>query len=183
MRVALYERVSTFDQTCLNQEIELIGYCNRLGYQIVGVYKDEGISGSKTSRPQLNKLLNDMRRKCFDAIVVWKFDRLGRSTSHLLQVLDEMNGLNVRLIATSQSIDTDTPMGKFFFTILSSFAEMEREIIRERIKLGLERTKIQGTRLGRPKGSKDKVVRKTDGYKLPRKKGVLSAPVPVLNLT
>ena len=88
MRVALYERVSTFDQTCLNQEIELIGYCNRLGYQIVGVYKDEGISGSKTSRPQLNKLLNDMRRKCFDAIVVWKFDRLGRSTSHLLQVLD-----------------------------------------------------------------------------------------------
>lgn len=166
MKVAIYLRVSTIEQTTLNQEIELKSYCERNNYDIYKIYKDEGVSGIKTSRPQLDLMLQDMRNKLFDAIIVWKFDRLGRSTSHLLQVLEELKNKNVRLIATSQSIDTDTPMGKFFFTILSGFAEMEREIIKERIKLGLERRKKEGKSLGRPIGSKDKKYRKKSGYLL-----------------
>ncbi|MEK6859948.1 MAG: recombinase family protein [Nanoarchaeota archaeon] len=164
IKTAIYVRVSKLDQTTLNQELELGDYCKRNNYEIYKLYKDEGISGAKTSRPQLDLMLQDMRNKIFDAIVVWKFDRLGRSTSHLLQVLEEMKNKGVRLIATSQNIDTDTPMGKFFFTILSGFAEMEREIIRERILLGLERRKKQGKQLGRPFGAKDRKYRKKGGY-------------------
>ena len=164
MKVAIYLRVSTLDQTTLNQELELQSYCRREGHEIYKIYKDEGVSGIKESRPKLDLMLQDMRTKSFDAIVVWKFDRLGRSTAHLLQVLEELKNKNIRLIATSQNIDTSTPMGKFFFTILSGFAEMEREIIRERILLGLKRRKKQGKLLGRPKGSKDKKRRKKGGY-------------------
>jgi len=180
MKVAIYLRVSTSDQTTLNQEIELKSYCERLDYEITDIYKDEGVSGSKTSRPELDRLLQDMRLKKFEAIIVWKFDRLGRSTQHLLQVLEEMKNKNVRLIATSQNIDTDTPMGKFFFVILSGFAEMEREIIRERIQLGLERRKKQGKKLGRPKGSKDKGRRKKGGYYL-RYQGNKKTSPPKIN--
>lgn len=170
MKGALYLRVSTLDQTTLNQEIELKEYCDRNQIEIYKIYKDEGISGSKTSRPQLDLMLQDLRDKKFDVLIVWKFDRLGRSTSHLLQVLEEMKNKGVRLIATSQSIDTESPMGKFFFTILSGFAEMERGMMGERIKLGLERRKKQGKLLGRPKGSLDKSYRKKGGYYLRWKK-------------
>jgi len=163
---ALYLRVSKSDQTTLNQELELKSYCQRNDWDIFNVYKDEGVSGSKTSRPELDKMLKDMRDKKFQAVIVWKFDRLGRSTAHLLQVLEEMKNKEIRLIATSQSIDTDTAMGKFFFTILSGFAEMERGIITERINLGLARVKKQGKKLGRPSGSKDKNYRKKSGYLL-----------------
>lgn len=163
-KVAIYLRVSTNEQTTLNQEIELTEYCKRNNLEIYKIYKDEGVSGSKTSRPQLDLMLKDMREKQFDSVIVWKFDRLGRSTKHLLQVLEEMQNKNIRLIATSQSIDTDTPMGKFFFTILSGFAEMERELIRERVKLGLERRRAQGLPLGRQLGSKDKGRRRISGY-------------------
>lgn len=162
--VGIYIRVSKLDQTTLNQELELIEYCKRNDYSIYKIYKDEGISGSKTSRPQLDLMLQDMRNKRFSIILCWKFDRLGRSTQHLLQVLEELRNKNVRLIATSQSIDTSTTMGKFFFTILSGFAEMERELIRERILLGLERRKKEGFTLGRKKGSKDRGRRRTSGY-------------------
>jgi site-specific DNA recombinase len=164
MKAALYLRVSTLDQTTLNQEIELREYCRRNYIDIFEIYKDEGVSGSKTSRPELDKMLKDMRDKRFDSVVVWKFDRLGRSTAHLLQVLEEMKNKGIVLIATSQNIDTSTPMGKFFFTILSGFAEMEREMITERIKLGLQRRKKQGKLLGRQKGAKDKGQRKRLGY-------------------
>jgi len=164
MLAALYLRVSTVDQTTLNQELELQEYCKRNDIEIYKIYKDEGVSGVKTSRPQLDLMLQDMRNGFFNCVVVWKFDRLGRSTAHLLQVLEELKNKEVRLIATSQNIDTSTPMGKFFFIILSGFAEMERELIRERIKLGLERRKKQGKPLGRQVGSKDKSRRKRLGY-------------------
>jgi DNA invertase Pin-like site-specific DNA recombinase len=164
MKAALYLRVSTSDQTTLNQELELKKYCERESLEVYSIYKDEGISGTKTSRPELDRMLQDMRSKLFDVVVVWKFDRLGRSTAHLLQVLEELKNKGVRLIATSQNIDTSTPMGKFFFTILSGFAEMEREMITERIKLGLARRKNQGKPLGRQKGAKDKARRRRLGY-------------------
>ena len=164
MKAGLYLRVSTADQTTLNQEIELKKYCENNNIEVYKIYKDEGISGSKTSRPQLDLMLQDMREKKFDCVVVWKFDRLGRSTAHLLQVLEELKNRNVRLIATSQNIDTSTPMGKFFFIILSGFAEMEREMIRERILLGLARRRKEGKVMGRPPGSKDKKRRRRSGY-------------------
>jgi DNA invertase Pin-like site-specific DNA recombinase len=164
MKAAIYLRVSTDEQTTLNQQIELLDYCKRNGFEVYKIYKDEGISGTKTSRPALDEMLQDMRNKMFGAVIVWKFDRLGRSTSHLLQVLEELKNKDVRLIATSQAIDTNTPMGKFFFTILSGFAEMERELIVERIRLGLDRAKKQGKALGRRSGSKDKASRKRLGY-------------------
>jgi len=160
----LYIRVSTLDQTTLNQELELKKYCENNNFEIVNIYKDEGISGSKVSRPQLDLMLQSMRRREFDAIVVWKFDRLGRNTQHLLQVLEELKNKKVRLIATTQNIDTSTPMGEFFFTILAGFAQMERELIRERINLGLERARKQGKSLGRQSGSKDKTSRSRKGY-------------------
>jgi DNA invertase Pin-like site-specific DNA recombinase len=164
MKAGLYLRVSTIDQTTLNQELELIDYCKKNDIDVYKIYKDEGISGTKTNRPQLDLMLQDMRNKLFDVVIVWKFDRLGRNTAHLLQVLEELRNKNIRLIATSQNIDTNTPMGKFFFTILSGFAEMEREMITERIHLGLSRARKEGKKLGRIKGSKDKIQRKRLGY-------------------
>jgi site-specific DNA recombinase len=166
MKVGIYVRVSTLDQTTFNQELEVTNYCNRMGYEIFKIYREEGVSGAKTTRPQLDLMLQDARNKMFDSIVVWKFDRLGRSTPHLLQVLQELNNLNIRLIATSQNVDTSTSMGKFFFTILAGFAEMEREMIIERIRLGVTRRRSQGKNMGRPKGSKDKGYRKKSGYYL-----------------
>lgn len=164
MKVALYLRVSTAEQTTLNQELELKEYCNRQGFEVFNIYKDEGVSGSKTSRPQLDLMLQDMRQGYFDCIVVWKLDRLGRSTQHLLQLLEEFQNKNVRLICTDMNIDTGTPQGKFFFTIVGAFAELEKEMIRERINLGLARRKSQGGKLGRLKGSKDKSKRSRLGY-------------------
>lgn len=177
----VYLRVSTNEQTTLNQEIELKKYCERENMEIYSIYKDEGVSGSKTSRPELDRMLKDMRAKCFDVVVVWKFDRLGRSTQHLLQVLEELKNKNVRLIATSQNIDTFTSMGKFFYTILSAFAEMERAMITERIKLSVARRRKEGKFVGRLKGSKDKSQRKRLGYfeRWANKKTTL--PIPALN--
>ena len=165
MKAAIYARVSTNDQTNENQLIELRKFCQNNNYEIVAEYSDI-ISGTKSSRPELDKMLKAMRDKEFNLVIVWKFDRLGRSTSHLLQVLEEMKNKKVRLIATSQNVDTETPMGKFFYTILSGFAEMERAMIVERVNLGLKRVKVGGKKLGRPLGGKDKKRRKLSGYLL-----------------
>ncbi len=164
MKVCIYVRVSTKDQTTLNQELELKKYCERNDYEVYKIYKDEGVSGSKTSREGLDLMLQDMRQKYFNAIIVWKLDRLGRSVQHLLQILEELKNKDVRLICTDMNIDTGTPQGKFFFTIIGAFAELEREIIRERIFAGLSRAKKQGKNLGRPKGTKDKKPRNKFGY-------------------
>lgn len=162
MKVAIYTRVSTQDQTNENQLIELRNYCQRNDHKIISEYSDT-ISGTKSSRPELDRMLQDMRDKKFEAVCVWKFDRLGRSTIHLLQVLEELKKKGVRLIATSQNIDTSTAMGKLFFTILSGIAELEREMIVERTMLGLARAKKEGKL--RPRG-KDKGRRRTSGYNL-----------------
>lgn len=164
MKIAIYVRVSTADQTTLNQELELKDYCKRMNYEIFNIYKDEGVSGSKTSRPELDKMLQDMRLKKFDAILVWKLDRLGRSLQHLLQILEELKDKEIRLICLDLNMDTGTAQGKLFFSLVGAFSEFEREIIRERINLGLARARKQGKHLGRPKGAKDKGRRKKGGY-------------------
>lgn len=164
MKAGLYVRVSTAEQTTLNQEINLIEYCKRNNIEVYKIYKDEGVSGSKTSRAGLDILLQDMRQRHFDCLIVWKLDRLGRSVQHLLQILEELKNKEVNLICTDMNIDTNTSQGKFFFTIIGAFAELEREMIRERIYLGLARAKKQGIKIGRQSGSKDKGVRKKAGY-------------------
>lgn len=164
MKVAIYLRVSTREQTTMNQEINLKEYCERNDYEIYKIYKDEGVSGAKTSREGLDLMLQDMRKGFFKTIIVWKLDRLGRSIQHLLQILQELHNRKVRLICTDMNIDTETAQGKFFFTIVGAFAELEREIIRERINLGISRAKAQGKKLGRPAGAKDKKKRNKLGY-------------------
>jgi len=166
MKVAIYVRVSTKDQTTENQILKVKEYCGQQGWEVYQIYRDEGVSGAKQSRPALDQMLQDMRQKKFKAVVTWKYDRLGRSVLHCLQVLEEMKNKNIRFIATSQSIDTSTPMGKYFLTNLLALAEMERELIRERINAGLDRAKAEGKKLGRPVGSKDKNRRRRSGYHL-----------------
>lgn len=175
----LYARASKKEQTTIQQIEQLKDYCNKNNIEIFNIY-EENISGTKTSRPQLDLMLKDMRDKKFEAVIVLKYDRLGRSTIHLLQVLEELKNNGVRLIATAQNIDTSTPMGKYFITNLMALAELEREWIQERTQAKLDyykeqikkkgyyitKKEVKRYSLGRQKGSKDKGRRKTSGYHL-----------------
>jgi DNA invertase Pin-like site-specific DNA recombinase len=157
MRVALYARVSTSDkgQDPEMQLRELREYCQRRGWNISSEYVDSGISGSKDSRPRLNELMLDANRRRFDAVVVWKFDRFARSTSHLLKALETFQALKVEFVSLTEGIDTSTPLGKLVFTILGAVAEMERELIRERIRAGVRNARAKGKKLGRPRAGVD----------------------------
>lgn len=156
--VALYARVSTTDQNCDLQLRELREYCQRRGWTISGEYVDTGWSGTKASRPQLDRLMNDARLRKVDCILVWKLDRWGRSVSNLVASLQELSTLNVRWIAVTQNIDTDesSPVGRLILHILASVAEFEREMIRERVKAGMKSAKHRGIRCGRPKKTFDR---------------------------
>ena len=155
LKAALYARVSTSDQHNENQLLELRRFCQNNDYEIIGEFADV-ISGVKDTRPQLDKLMQAARQKEFDCVICYKFDRMGRSTRHLLQILEELRNKGIRIIATSQNIDTESSAGKLFFTIIAGFAEMEREMMIERVNLSVKRAKSQGKIWGRPKGAKDK---------------------------
>src|SRR5262249_14403482 len=150
---ALYMRVSTkgHGQTTDTQALALREYAERRGFEIVSEYRDEGISGSKDSRPALDRLMKDARARKFDVVVVARFDRLSRSGSQLLRALEEFSHLGVDFVSLSESIDTSTPMGKMIFTVLGAVAELERNLIKERVHMGISRARKQGKRLGRPK--------------------------------
>ena len=150
MRLALYYRVSTGDQTNEPQRIELVEYCRRRGWENITEFSDV-ISGSKTGRPGLDAMMAGVRKHRFDAIVVVKMDRLGRSLSHLAQVLAELQSHRVALIATSQGIDTTStnPAATLQLHVLMAVAEFEREVIRERTKAGLAAAVAAGKTLGR----------------------------------
>jgi len=163
IRVSLYCRVSKLDQHPENQEIELKDYAKRNNFEIYKIYIDK-ISGAKDTRPALNELMTDARKKMFNAVLIWKVDRLGRNTAHMVQLVQELQNLDIELLITTLGIDTRKPVGKLILGVLSQIAEFEREQIRERIILGLERSKKEGKKLGRPKGSKDKERRRKSGY-------------------
>ena len=150
MKAALYCRVSTFEQTTENQRLELTRYCEARGWTATE-YLDAGVSGSKESRPALDRLLTDARRRRFDTLVVWRLDRLGRNLRHLILLLDELSALGVGFVSLNEGIDTTTPAGRLQLHILGAIAEFERERIRERVKLGMARAKAQGIRVGRPR--------------------------------
>jgi DNA invertase Pin-like site-specific DNA recombinase len=157
LKIALYARVSTSDkgQDPHMQLRELREYCARRGWEIAGEYVDSGVSGSKDSRPELNKLMADANRRNFYAVVVWKFDRFARSVSHLLRALETFQSLGVDFVSLTEGIDTSTPVGKLVFTILGAVAEMERALICERIRAGVRNARSKGKRLGRPRVSVD----------------------------
>src|ERR1700746_2213596 len=152
-RGALYMRVSTkgHGQTTETRAVALREYATHRGFEIVEDYRDEGISGSKDSRPALDRLMKDARGGKFDVVIVARFDRFARSVSHLLRALDEFNHLGVDFISLSESVDTSTPMGKMIFTVLGAVAELERNLIKERVHMGIHRARKQGKTLGRPK--------------------------------
>ncbi|BCS32680.1 resolvase [Luteitalea sp. TBR-22] len=150
MRAALYARVSTLDQEPENQLRELRSYVSHRQWQ-AREYVDHGVSGAKESRPSLDALLKDAKRRRFDVLVVWRLDRLGRNLRHLVLFLDELQALGIAFVTLGEGIDTSTPAGRLQLHILSAMAEFERARIAERVKAGLARAKAQGRRLGRPK--------------------------------
>jgi len=152
MRAAIYARVSTNNGQDPEVQIrELREYCQRRGWEIAGEYVDTGISGAKESRPELNRLMADAQRCRFDAIVVWKFDRFARSVSHLLRALETFQALGIEFVSLTEGVDTSTPAGKMVFTVLGAVAELERSLIRERVRAGLRNAKAKGKHVGRPK--------------------------------
>jgi DNA invertase Pin-like site-specific DNA recombinase len=151
MRAALYARVSTLDQTCENQLIELRRYGEARGWTICREYVDHGVSGSKDRRPALDELLADARRRKIDVLVCWRLDRLGRSLRHLVTLLEELQGVGVGFVSLGEGIDLGTPAGRLQLHILAALAEFERSRIQERVQAGLQRAKAQGRKLGRPR--------------------------------
>ena len=154
-RVAIYARVSTTDQTTENQKCDLARYCESRGWNIVQIFEDVGISGSEHDRPALKELMKLAKRRQFDAVLVWRFDRFARSTSHLLEALQEFQALGIQFISFSEGIDSSTPVGKLLYVFVSAVSEFELQLIRERIKAGVRRAKDAGIRCGRPKKAFD----------------------------
>jgi DNA invertase Pin-like site-specific DNA recombinase len=143
VRVALYARVSTDDQTAENQLLELRRYVEARDWTAVE-YVDQGVSGAKEHRPALDQLMKDAKRRRFDVLVCWRRDRLGRNLKHLITLLDELQTLGVAFVSLAEGIDATTPAGKLQMHILGAIAEFERERIRERVLAGLRRA--QGAR-------------------------------------
>jgi DNA invertase Pin-like site-specific DNA recombinase len=157
VRAAIYARVSTLNggQDPSMQTRELEEYCQRRGWQIHDTYVDNGVSGKKDSRPQLNRMMQDAHERRFNVVVVWRFDRFARSVSHLLRALETFNALGIQFVSLSEQVDTSTPMGKMVFTVLGAVAELERNLIVERVRAGLRHARAKGKRLGRPRKSVD----------------------------
>jgi len=150
-RIALYCRVSTTDQSTDSQLLDLRRYVSDRGWQTFREYCDNGISGTKDSRPALNEMMGDAKKRKFDVILVWRFDRFARSTRHLINALEEFKNLGIDFVSYQENIDTSSPLGGAIFTIISAVAQLERDIIAERVKMGLRRAVENGKRLGRPK--------------------------------
>ena len=148
-RVALYMRVSTVDQHPETQLHDLRGLAAQRGFEIVQEYTDK-ISGAKAKRPGLDQLLSDARRRKFDVVMVWAFDRLARSVRHLLEVLDELNHLEIEFVSFRENVDTGGPLGRAMIVIIGAIAELERNPIIERVRAGMRRAKLEGRRIGRP---------------------------------
>lgn len=160
-KVALYCRVSTSEQDTFNQEARLIEYAKTKNI-CYDIFRE--VESTRKTRPVKQELLSRLRKKEYDAIIVYKLDRYARSSSELILEIKELTERGIAFISLTDNLDFSTASGKLHFQILSAFAEFERELIRERTIEGLKRTKQKGTILGRPKGSKDKKPRPKSGY-------------------
>ena len=149
MRVGIYCRVSTRDQSVAMQLAQLREYAQRRGWEIAGEYIDEAISGAKRARPGLDKLMADCHQRRIDVVLVWKFDRFARSVSHLTQALETFQSLGIDFVSYSQNLDTSTPMGKMMYVIFAAVGELERDLIRERTEAGRDVARRRGVKFGR----------------------------------
>ncbi|MFQ5684573.1 MAG: recombinase family protein [Candidatus Binatia bacterium] len=152
MRVGIYGRVSTADK---GQDPELqLGplreYALAREWTIYREYVDHGISGAKERRPALDQLMDDAKRRLFDVVVVWRFDRFARSTRHMINALHEFRHLGIAFVSYQENLDTSSPLGEAMFTIIGAMAQLERDITRERVKAGVARARARGKKLGRP---------------------------------
>jgi len=148
-KCAIYARVSTTDQRVDNQLIDLRLFAEQRGYEVAGEYTDVGISGSKARRPGLDAMLRDARKRKFAVVIVAAFDRMARSVKHFLTVVDELDSLGVEFVSRRENIATDGAMGRLFITLISSIAELEAELIKERVRAGIRRRKLEGLPVGR----------------------------------
>lgn len=148
-RVVLYCRVSTPDQKISNQLYDLRQFAAQRDLEVVAEYTDVGISGSKARRPGLDAMLRDARKRKFTVLIVSAFDRLARSTKHFLSVVDELDSLGIEFISRRENIATDGAMGRLFITLISSIAELEADLIKERVRAGIRRRKLEGLPVGR----------------------------------
>jgi DNA invertase Pin-like site-specific DNA recombinase len=147
-RAALYVRVSTFDQHPETQLYDLRQMAQQRGLEIVQEYSDV-ISGARARRPGLDQLLSDARRHRFDVVLVWAFDRMARSVRHFLEVLDDLNRLNIEFISYRENVDTGGPLGRAIVVIVGAIAELERNLIIERVRAGMRRARLEGRHIGR----------------------------------
>jgi DNA invertase Pin-like site-specific DNA recombinase len=156
MKAALYARVSTqMAQDPAMQLRELRDYCERRGWEVAGEYIDVGISGARERRPELDRLVADSRRRRFDAVLVYRYDRFARSLRQLVNALAEFDALGIQFVSLHEGVDTSTPNGRLVFGIFASIAEFERELIRDRVRSGVAAAKARGKRLGRPRRNLD----------------------------
>jgi DNA invertase Pin-like site-specific DNA recombinase len=147
-RAALYMRVSTLDQHPETQLLDLRQMAAQRGLDIVHEHTDR-ISGTKAKRPGLDALMSDARRGQFDVVLVWASDRIARSVKHFLDVLDELNRLKIEYISFRENIDTGGPLGRAIVIIIGAVAELERNLIIERVRAGMRRARLEGTHIGR----------------------------------
>jgi DNA invertase Pin-like site-specific DNA recombinase len=176
MKAAVYTRVSTlsrrrfgeelvFDQRPEVQAEPLCKLAERRGWNVTRVYTDR-TSGTAAARPAFSELMADARRGHFDVLLIWRFDRLSRSVPHLLQVVNELRQLGIELVSHEQSLDTTTAMGKFTLTMFAALAELEREVIRERVQAGIDYARLHGTKSGKPIGRPPVVFRRDQAREL-----------------
>ncbi len=152
MRCAIYARCSTRDQTLDLQLDALRDYAKVREFEVVEEYLDEAVSGAKTKRLALDRLMADAHRRAFDVVLVWKLDRLGRSLSHLIQLVEQLGSLGVDLVSLGDpGLDTTSPHGRLIFAVMGAVAEFERDLIRERTRAGMAAARRRGKRVGRPR--------------------------------
>jgi DNA invertase Pin-like site-specific DNA recombinase len=152
-KAVVYARVSTRGQNPENQLLALRKYAEARGLKIVQFYVDVGQSGGKASRPELDRLMMDARRRRFNVVLVARLDRLARSLKQLVMTLDELRELGISFTSLQEGFDTSTSTGILLFQVVGAIAEFERSLIRERIALGLERARAEGKTIGRPLGA------------------------------
>ncbi|MBT8546973.1 recombinase family protein [Polynucleobacter paneuropaeus] len=151
-KVCLYCRVSTTHQTSENQLRELRAVAERMGYEIVSEFIDNGISGAKSrkDRPALDGMMKLATQRKFEMVMCWSIDRLGRSLQHLVEILNELQAMKIDLYFMQQGMDTTTPSGRMIFSVFGAIGEFERNLIRERVIAGQQRAKESGVHIGRP---------------------------------
>ena len=156
-RVAIYARVSTVNhgQDAGLQTGEMRQFAEARGWKLADEYVDHGVSGSTDSRPELNRLMADAKRRKFDVVLVWKLDRFGRSLRHLVNALAEFESLGIAFVSLSDNLDLSTASGRLMFQIIGAMAEFERALIQERVKAGIRNARSKGRRIGRPRVAVD----------------------------